>query len=315
MKLVRSPLRISLVGGGSDVPAHFLQHGGAVVSATINKYIYISSKPCSSLYPHKYRLVYSQVEETNSIESIKHPIIREVLRQKQSRGLDLDIMSDVPAGTGLGSSSAFTVGMYKSLDISLDPEQLAYRAVTLETKILAEPIGYQDQYAAAYGGLNHIKFNSEDARVIKLPNSDKLHNYLTLVYVGGSRSAGKQLEKQIKPDNTKSLCELASMANLAASAIKLKRFDTLGEIIRRGWEIKKTLSPDVSTPFVDLIIEQAIKYGATAGKLLGAGGAGFVLLYCPPEKRIAMYEGLHRLNLTYLPFEFDNEGCKVLYED
>lgn len=314
MRLVRVPLRISFLGGGSDVPAHYEQHGGGVLSATIDKYIYITAKENTSLFPKRYRLVYSQVEECNNRSDIKHRIIKQLIEDYGLGSLDLDVMSDIPAGTGMGSSSAFTVGMH----LALEPEnsgnkyKLAELACTTEIEDLNEPIGKQDQYAAAFGGLNYFSFDTNRVLInpihLNQEESAYLHNNLRLIYVGGTRNASKLLEEQITSDNTTLLCDMSDIAFEAACKLHRGEIDQLGPAMLEGWELKKRLSPNVSNPAIDGIIATSLKAGATGAKLLGAGGAGFVLLFCPNEIV------LPSLGSREVRFTFDKEGAKVLYE-
>lgn len=318
MKLVRVPLRISFAGGGSDIPSHYEKHEGAVCSITINKYIYITAKPNLSLFPHRYRLVYSQVEECNDREEIKHPIIKQLVEDYAISALDLDVMSDIPAGTGMGSSSAFTVGLHRALGEYYIPSKFYMAELACQTELtdLKEPIGKQDQYAASFGGLNYIHFTKQGVNIapILLPESKvkELERCLYLVYVGGNRSASALLTKQLSNDNT--IHEMALLAQEAASCLRRGQIDDLGPIILRGWELKKSLSLNVSNERIDTIIDTALKHGATGGKLLGAGGAGFILLFCHPDNEYEMRNGLRDHKLEFVDFEFDMEGCKVLYE-
>lgn len=319
MKLVRIPLRISLVGGGSDLPSHYRENcGGAVVSFTINKYIYISAKPNASLFPHRYRLVYSTVEQCNDRNEIKHRIIRQLVDDYGIGDLDLDVMSDLPAGTGMGSSSSFTVGLHAALGPSRDKHELAEVACETEINDLNEPIGKQDQYAATFGGLNHIQFSSDSVCVNPiLLRSQELSNLLDslhLVYVGGTRSASELLTNQNKEANAKAIAEMVELANGMAHNLRYGYLDAVGFAMAEAWELKKSLSPLISNDTIDIIIGTAYRNGATGAKLLGAGSAGFVLLFCPPQDRDKMLSGLKQLNLAYVPFNFDMEGCKVLYE-
>jgi D-glycero-alpha-D-manno-heptose-7-phosphate kinase len=317
MKLVRVPLRISFVGGGSDLPSHYEKYGGAVISCTINQYIYITAKQNTGLFPHKYRLVYSQVEELNDRFNIKHPIIRCLTsKYNVTNGLDLDVMSDVPAGTGLGSSSAFTVGLHAALGNIRNKHTLAELACETEITDLREPIGKQDQYAAAFGGLNYFVFHKDmvEVRPIIPPVSKtkELEECLTLVYVGGNRSASALLKTQNL--DTKNLDNLRVLAKELYLNLLEGNIGAIGHYIAEGWELKKKLSPNVSNERIDTIINTALDNGATGGKLLGAGSCGFVLLFHPIGEKYRMLEALKPLNLNYVPFEFDNEGCKVLYE-
>ncbi len=318
MKLVRVPLRISLAGGGSDLPSHYEQHGGAVVSLTINKYIYITAKPNLSLFPHRYRLVYSKVEECNNRSDIIHPIIRQLVDDYSVGALDLDVMSDIPAGTGMGSSSAFTVGLHHALGSPQDKHELAELACETEIVDLKEPIGKQDQYAAAFGGLNYLYFTKERVEVVPISLSHSelqpLIESMSLFYVGGSRSASVLLSAQSKIDNKIYLSEMAGLANSLWTQLRTGYFDNVGQHIQASWHLKRQLSPNVSNDRIDAIIGTAIDNGATGGKLLGAGGAGFVLLFCEQSKRGNMFKSLKEFNLTHVPFNIENEGSKILYE-
>ncbi len=317
MRLARVPLRISLAGGGSDLPSHYEQHGGAVVSFTIDKYIYITAKPNLSLFPHRYRLVYSKVEECNNRSDIIHPIIRQLVNDYSVGALDLDVMSDIPAGTGMGSSSAFTVGLHHALGSPRDKHELAELACETEIGDLKEPIGKQDQYAAAFGGLNYFGFN-KDRTIVKpivIPTfqRDELLSSLSLFFIGGSRSASQALVEQQHPDNYSLLNDMADLAE-EASILLTYNCGFVGGFLKEGWELKKRLSPNVSNERIDAIIGTALDNGATGGKLLGAGGAGFVLLFCEPSKRDSVFKALKEFNLTHVPFNLDTEGSKILYE-
>ncbi len=316
MILTRTPLRISLAGGGSDLPHHYEEYGGAVCSFTINKYIYITAKYSTGLFPHKYRLVYSKVEECNSIQEIQHPIIRKIMPTLGPTGLDLDVMSDVPAGSGLGSSSAFTVGLLNAAHAeNFSKHMLAEEACDIEIDKLKEPIGKQDQYAAAFGGLNLFEFVKDDVIVRPIQHPYGLRGMLHLIYVGSNRSASALLAVQSKQNNTTSLREMSALAQVAAAYLRVGELEGLGEVIRRGWELKRALSPSISNERIDTIITTALANGATGGKLLGAGGTGFILLFCPTESRVRMLEALSPLKLKYVPFDYDMEGSKVLYVD
>jgi D-glycero-alpha-D-manno-heptose-7-phosphate kinase len=319
MRLVRIPLRISLCGGGSDLPSHYEEHGGAVLSFTIDKYIYITAKPNTSLFPNNYRLVYSRIEECKDRNSIIHPIIRELVDFYGVGALDLDVMSDIPAGTGMGSSSAFTAGLHLALGGKKSKHELAELACQTEIDSLKEPIGKQDQYAAAFGGLNYFEFTRNRVIVnpINIPSNEqgKLLDCMHLVYVGGNRSASKLLKEQFNNDNSEALKQTADLAWFMKKDLEKGNHSDIGYMIQEGWELKKSLSPNVSNDTVDAIIDIALNNGAGGGKLLGAGGAGFVLLFCDPNDQHKMLSGLKPLNLTYVPFGMDFEGAKILYED
>lgn len=323
MILVRSPLRISFVGGGSDLPSHYNEYGGAVLSAAINKYVYVLAKSNVTMFPHTHRLVYSQVEEVTHPSLIRHPILKNLVNEWAPYNLDLDVMSDVPAGTGLGSSSAFTCAALKALVNPYvrmhNPYDLAEQACQIEIERLKEPIGKQDQYASAFGGINLINFEAgatsvEPLRLTPAEEAQLLRS-IHLVYVGGTRYASALLKEQGERDNSGYLKQMAALAREAQSALRFGVVDALGPIIAKGWELKKCLSPNVSSPLVDEIISVALKNGATGGKLLGAGGCGFVLLFCPDFNDYReMRKALEYLDLAYMRFNFDFEGTKILYE-
>lgn len=318
MRLVRVPLRISLVGGGTDFPAHYEKYGGGVVSFTINKYIYITAKPNVSLFPHKFRLVYSKVEECALPQEIKHPIIRSVVDDYNLESLDLDVMSDVPAGTGLGSSSAFTVGLHMALGDSRDKYQLASLACTTEIEDLKEPIGIQDQFATAFGGLNYLQFRKGRISVqpLLLPGEEieTFQAQFLLLYLGGQRSASTVLSRQDSSDKHV-LKEMGAIAGEFSVELSRGELSSMGHMVAENWLLKKQLNPAVSNDRVDAVLATASNAGATGGKLLGAGGTGFILLVCPPENQGNVLKSLSSYNLTHVPFKIDFEGAKVLYED
>jgi D-glycero-alpha-D-manno-heptose-7-phosphate kinase len=294
VKIIRVPLRISLVGGGTDRPEFYKEHGpGCVVSMAINKYIYITYKPCSPLFPHKFRLAYSKLEVCNTVDEIQHPIIREVFREQGITSADLDVISDVPAGTGLGSSSAFTVGLYKALGVN-NKQKLIQYAFNMEHNVLKEPVGLQDHAASVYGDFRRYYFTK--AGVVE---SYKIRDYepsALLLRLPGTRSASQILEQA---DFSKP--EYKSLSLLAQTS-----FD-----VSRGWELKKQTSPVGTWEIADNYISRAIRLGATAGKLLGAGSSGFIYLEAPQS---AHYFISKELGLQPVGFKIDKEGAKTLYE-
>lgn len=318
MKVVRVPLRISFVGGGTDIPANYSKFLGSVISVTINKYIYITTKPASELFLHDYRLVYSEVENLNCRDQIKHPIISDMVRYYDLSSLDLDVMSDIPSGTGMGSSSAFTVGMHLALDWFPTKYDLAEAACVTEIVRLKEPIGKQDQYAAAFGGLNSFKFSSTGhVRRYDLNTDWKATQYLErhchLFYLGRTRSASKILETQEM--TRRDVLDLSCLSAQAINEILDRDMVSFGDTITSGWEIKKRAFPGCSNEWVDEIIQDALNAGAYGGKLLGAGGTGFVLLIAHHSKMDAIHSAMDKHGVVHVPFKFEFEGAKVLYED
>ncbi|MDR2846108.1 MAG: hypothetical protein LBV63_02380 [Candidatus Methanoplasma sp.] len=324
MIVTRTPLRVSFAGGGSDIPEFYEKHGGEVLSTTINKYVYFSV--CRSFTEKRTLLKYSEVEDTLNIGRIKHPIFRECLRMFNTEGVEISSIADVPAGTGLGSSSSFTVGLVNLLSAyngeHYDRERLADTASRIEIDVLKEPIGKQDQYAAAYGGLRHYAFNKDgtvDVSGVDLSkeNRDLLGKRLMMFYLGGTRKASKILKRQKK--NTSSGDAVGSQEQISKLAGELRSYlekgdiDAMGGILDDGWRLKRTLAKGISNGIIDKYYETALDNGATGGKLLGAGGNGFMLFYVPENKQ----EGLVRAlpELRHFPFQLDDSGSSVVYDD
>ncbi len=324
MLVVRSPFRISFVGGGSDLPAYYRRFGGAVVSTTINKYMYLVIHP---FFNSKIRLKYSRVEDVDRVEDIQHPIVRECLtRQQIPRGMEIASFADVPAGSGLGSSSAFTVGLLHALEAhcgrSPSPENLAAAACDVEIDRLGEPIGKQDQYASAFGGLNYLRFdrdNSVDVQPIVM--EDRLlrdfESRLLLFYVGQERSAATILSQQsanmAAPAAARRVAAMVELAGEFQRALAAGEFAWCGHLLDKNWQLKRALADGISTPSVDDAYRRGVAAGASGGKLLGAGTGGFLLLYCEPEKQGPVRVALH--DLREMPFRFSAHGSQVIFCD
>jgi D-glycero-alpha-D-manno-heptose-7-phosphate kinase len=322
MIITRTPFRVSFAGGGSDLRDFYSRNGyGAVVSTAINKYMYIVIHP---YFHDKIRVKYSMTEDVEEVDEIRHPIVRECLRKVQiERGIEIASFADVPAGTGLGSSSAFTVGLlnalyaYKGKVVS--KERLAREACDIEIERLGEPIGKQDQYATAYGNINYIRF-SKDETVDVTPifltefSRKSLEEKLCLYYTGGERKASDILEEQKRnisnEDKFSSLQKIVNLTDVLRDSLQEGDLDSLGPILHKGWQLKKELSKRISTDGINRLYDKFIKSGAEGGKLLGAGSTGFLLIYSNKHDRLQRFFGL-----KVLPFNIDREGTKIIFYD
>ena len=322
MIISRTPLRISFAGGGSDLPSYYLKHGGAVLSTTIDKYIYIAVHRYFS--SNQSLLKYSKTELVNNNDEIQHPLFRECMKLVNVTGLDISSMADVPAGTGLGSSSAFAVSLLNVLHAykheAVSAEYLASTACDIEINRLGDPIGKQDQYAAAYGGLNFIRFNYDGSvnveKVVMAPAvKAQLERNLILLYTGTKHSASAILQEQGKEmqrlDKQQVMHKMVEMAYELKDVLEHNQIDDFGRILNEGWLLKRSLANSISNTLVDTLYNSGIEAGALGGKLLGAGGAGFVLFYCPEEKQTAFREKMSAY--TEMPFKFENYGSKIIY--
>lgn len=322
MIISRTPFRISFAGGGSDLPSFYREETGAVVSTTIDKYMYLAIHPY--FYKSKIQLKYSKTELVDSIEEIRHPIFREVLSLFNLKGIDLNSIADIPAGTGLGSSSSFTVGLLNVVNAYLNKacssQKLAELACDIEINKVGSPIGKQDQYAAAFGGLNFITFYGDETvnveKIIMNPEKKKeLQDNLMMIYIGGKHSAKDILKEQqaIKNGSKKfsSQREMVKQAYQMKSLLENNNIDDVGRILHEGWMLKKTLTDRISNDHIDEIYNRGIKAGAMGGKLLGAGGAGFILFYCPAERKEYFRKSMQ--DFAELKFSFDYNGSKIIY--
>lgn len=322
MIISRTPFRISFVGGGSDLPSFYKREIGAVVSTTIDKYMYIAAHPY--FHKNKIQLKYSKTELVDAIQDIKHPIFREVLTHYNLTGVDLNSIADVPAGTGLGSSSSFTVGLLNVikayLNRAVSKEKLASLACEVEMNKVGSPIGKQDQYAAAYGGLNFITFYGDESvnveKIIMKPDVKKrLQDNLLMIYIGGKRSANELLkeQQQVLNGTTEFITqrEMVRQAFHLKSALENNNIEDFGLFLHEGWLKKKSLMSGISNSNIDQIYEKGIKSGALGGKLLGAGGAGFILFYCDKENQPAFRKSMQ--DFYEMKFSFDTGGSQIIY--
>ncbi|MFA5088782.1 MAG: kinase [Candidatus Omnitrophota bacterium] len=323
MIISRTPFRVSFFGGGTDYPDWFNKNKGAVLATTIDKYCYITCRYLPPFFDHKSRIIYSKMEHVRNVEEIDHPAVREVLKfLKIHQGIEIHHDGDLPARTGLGSSSSFTVGLLGSLyalkGMMPSKEDLAKQAIYIEQVMCKDNVGCQDQTLAAYGGFNYIEFGGENhlqVRTVTIPQErlGRLEGHLMMYFTGFSRMASEIAQHQIKnmPNKTK---ELKAMCEMARQALRLLNEDDLlsfGKLLGESWRLKHSLSDKVSTPFIDSIYDTAIRAGAIGGKLLGAGGGGFILLFAPPEKQKKIAEKLKKLLLV--PFRFENLGSQIIF--
>jgi D-glycero-alpha-D-manno-heptose-7-phosphate kinase len=324
MIISRTPLRISFAGGGSDLPAFYHKEPGAVLSTTIDKYIYIT---VNKKFDHKIRASYSITEIVDQVDELRHELIREALRLVDlPNGIEITSISDIPSqGTGLGSSSTYTVGLLKALyahtGCHAGAEQLAEEACFIEIERCGKPIGKQDQYIAAFGGLQYIQFNPDesvfvDPVICKLETKVELQHRLLLMYTGLTRSANGILEEQ--SNNTKNseekratLRRMTRLAQELRQALQMNDLNGFGEILHQGWIEKKKLASGISNPMIDDWYETARQNGAIGGKLLGAGGGGFLLLYAPPECHAEIIKALP--DMRPVNFNLEPQGSKIIY--
>ena len=323
MIISRTPFRVSFFGGGTDLSAFYQDEPGAVVSTTINRYMYITVHQLSPLYEHRIRLSYSKTELVHSAQELQHTVVRAALPMLDIREpIEITSIADVPARTGLGSSSSFTVGLLHALHVFrgeyVSAEQLAQEACHVEIDILGEPIGRQDQYAAAYGGIRYYEFlPGHTVRVTPVLCSqetvDSLRRSLMMFYTGGSRPAREILSRQSKETQNKRE-RLREMRDLCSEALRiLARGDNLvafGELLHHAWELKRGLVDGITNEHVDSIYNHARQAGAIGGKLLGAGGAGFLLLLVEERNHNPVRTALS--DLIEIPFDFESEGSKII---
>jgi D-glycero-alpha-D-manno-heptose-7-phosphate kinase len=323
MIISRTPFRISFFGGGTDYPVWYEKNGGAVLSATIDKYSYITARYYPRFHPTKHRIVYSKVELAHNHDEIEHPSVRETIRYLGiEEGLEIHNTADLPARSGLGSSSTFTVGLlhalYALMNKTVTKMKLAVEAIHIEQNLIKENVGSQDQLAAAFGGLNKFTFSRDDFGVqpIILPGRrlEDLQNSLMLVFTGFSRIASEVAGEQIKTLHQKER-ELRRMRDMVDEAINILHSDAdlieFGKLLHEAWMLKRGLASNISNSQIDEIYEKACHAGAVGGKLLGAGGGGFMLLFVPPERQAAVRESL--AGYTFVPFKFEVSGSQIIY--
>jgi D-glycero-alpha-D-manno-heptose-7-phosphate kinase len=324
MIISRTPFRISFFGGGTDYPEWYLNHGGAVLSTTFDKYCYITCRELPPFFDHKYRIAYSIVENAKNISDIKHPAVRAALEEVEfEHGLEIHVDADLPARSGLGSSSSFIVGLLNSFYAlkgrRLSREFLALEAIRIEREVLAESVGSQDQIAAAYGGMNVIHFHQDgglkiEPVILTADRKNLLNSHLMLFFTGFSRIASEIAQDQIANIESK-IDQLHQMRSMVDQALDIlsndKDIRLFGELLHDAWIFKKLLSNKISSSQIDDIYTKARGSGAIGGKLLGAGGGGFMLLFVEPSKQASVKKALK--DFIFVPFEFENSGSQIIY--
>ncbi len=324
MIITRTPFRISFFGGGTDYPAWFRRHGGAVLATTIDKYCYITCRYLPPFFDHKYRIVYSRIENVARVDEIQHPAVKAVLGHYDCRdGLEVHHDGDLPARAGLGSSSSFTVGLINAIQALrgryVSKEDLAAQAIHVEQQVIQETVGSQDQVSAAFGGLNRIAFREDgsfDVAPIVLPveRLEELQRHMMLCFTGLSRIASEVAQSTIEnmDRREKEMTRLKGLVEQAIGVLQSRTapIEQFGELLHEAWMTKRQLSDRVSTGEIDQLYETARGMGATGGKLLGAGGGGFFLLFAQPERQREIREKLSRL--VHVPFRFETAGSRVV---
>jgi D-glycero-alpha-D-manno-heptose-7-phosphate kinase len=323
----RTPFRISLFGGGTDYPKWFRQHGGAVLGGAIDKYCYISLRTLPPFFEHRYRIVYSNIELVREIEEIRHPAVRAILGEvKTAHGLEIHHDGDLPARSGLGSSSSFTVGLLNALHAyrgqMTSKRRLAEESIHIEQEVIRENVGSQDQVWAAYGGLNRIDFNPDGTfdvhpLILSHDRREELQSSLILIFTGLSRYASDIAKSKIAglDRHEAQLQAMKAMVDQAAEILgdPTRPVREIGDLLHQSWLLKRELSPNVSNATVDALYSAAREAGALGGKLLGAGGGGFLLLFVPPERRRAFFEKMR--GVIAVSVRFDTGGSQiVVYE-
>ena len=323
MIITQTPFRMSFFGGGTDLQEFYEEHGGAVLSTTFDKYCYVNVRHLPHFFDYRNQVTYSRIERVSSVDEIQHPAVREAMKYLDMKDIIVTYDADLPARTGLGTSSSFAVGMlnafYALKGKYVSKKQLADDAIYLERTLCNEAGGLQDQIAASFGGLNRINFNASgyEVRPVIISPERKLclNNNLMLFFTGFARFSAEIQEdtKQHIGDKTKQLLEMKSLVDDAEKVLtsKYEDIDEFGRLLDYTWKLKRQTGSRISTDAIDMLYERAIKAGAKGGKLLGAGGGGFLLFYVEPDKQISVRNELSEL--LEVPFKFDNSGTQVIY--
>lgn len=324
MIITRTPFRMSFFGGGTDMEEYFKENGGAVLSTTIDKYCYVNVRHLPPFFDYTTEIAYSKTERVKKIADIEHPAVRNAMKQLDMHQIRLTYEADLPARSGLGTSSSFAVGMlnafYALKGKYVSKKRLADEAIYLERVLCNESGGWQDQIAASFGGFNRINFSSNGYEVLPIiispERKEQLNKNLLMFFTGFTRFSSEiqkinnQVDKKRKEDNLKKMYELVDEAEKILID-KNRDLDDFGRLLDYSWKLKKQTGKAISTSNIDILYERGIKAGALGGKLLGAGGGGFLLFYVQPENQDKLKEKLKEL--LYIPFQFENEGTRILY--
>ena len=323
MIITQTPFRMSFFGGGTDIPEFYRENGGAVLSTSIDKYCYVNVKHLSPFFDYNNELVYSRIERVKKIDEIEHPAIREAMKYLDMRSLRLTYEADLPARSGLGTSSSFAVGMlnafYALKGQYASRRKLADDAIYLERTLCNEAGGLQDQIAASYGGFNKITFRADgytvEPVVISPRRKQTLNDHLMLFFTGFSRFSSDVQSSTVQaiPDKRTQLLEMLGLVTDAEKVLTDRHgdLDEFGRLLDYTWKLKRGITGKISTSGIDALYDRAMKAGALGGKLLGAGGGGFLLFYVQPEKQKEVREALREL--MYVPFRFDSKGSNIIY--
>lgn len=322
MIITKTPFRMSFFGGGTDMPEFFREHGGAVISTSFDKYCYVNVRHLPPFFDYHTELSYSRTERVVRVEDIEHPAIREAMKMLDMHDIRLTYEADLPARTGLGTSSSFAVGMlnafYALKGKYADKRRLSDEAIYLERVLCNEAGGWQDQIAAAYGGFNRINFHGESYDVqpiiISPERKKQLNDNLMMFFTGFTRFSSEiQQSSKSMADKTAQLLDMLAIVDEAEKVLEDKHgdLDEFGRLLDQSWRLKKQTGNKVSTGGIDELYEKAMAAGALGGKLLGAGGGGFLLFYVPQDRQEAVMEAMS--SLMYVPFEFENGGTRVIH--
>ena len=324
MIISRTPFRVSFFGGGTDYPSWYLKHGGSVLATTIDKYCYLTCRSLPPFFPHRFRVVWSQIETCQSVDEIVHPAVREVLRYLEiNSGLSIHHDGDLPARSGMGSSSAFTVGIMHALYAlqgrMISKLQLAQESIYIEQKVLKETVGSQDQTLASYGGLNRVNFaqNGEitvQPLTLRNERAQALNDHLMLFYTGIERTAANIAQSYV-PDIESKSHQLNLMSEMVDEGIAIlnssENLLRFGSLLGDAWKVKRSLSTQVTNTVIDQLYASAISAGAIGGKITGAGGGGFLLVFAEPYLHEKIKEKLG--DLIHIPFGFEYSGSQIIF--
>ena len=323
MIITRTPFRMSFFGGGTDMPEFFNEHGGSVISTTFDKYCYVTARHLPPFFDYSTELVYSKIERVKNPLELEHPAVRNAMRMLDMREMRISYEADLPARSGLGTSSSFAVGMLNAFHCMkgtyASKERLAKEAIHLERDLCSEAGGWQDQVAAAYGGLNRIDFgdNSFTVRpvVVSPERKRELESNLMMFFTGFTRFSSDMQKKNHVADKTAQLKEMLALVDVAEDVLtdKEKNLSEFGRLLDTTWKLKRGTGAQISTDSIDALYERGMAAGALGGKLLGAGGGGFLVFYVGPDAQASVLAAMS--DLLYIPFEFEDGGTSVVYYD